>query len=1024
MNAMDRRKYLFFLLFSIVFSLFLPVESSLGDFGPAHVETGLNVNIIEQGSPSLSIKVFDAFSNFPISNATVIIWNLNVPEKPRVGAGVYFTDENGVCVVSGGYLQIGHIYRVYAYKGSFERNMVEYVPARYKEDIAMFGGLVNISLALVPGALINLEEAVYIVQSSTPEERYIAVRVVLDKPLNYSFVNEYGSSPDVFYLGLSKKTVIVPSGVPFKLEAEVFYFSKERIAIEKETFYIDNNSLPFVMDQGSTLTIKLPIHSLRRSLEYVKSLWLKASSTIDEAQRAGFTVFSERQMLTGVAGEVTEAESLLLGASTKEDFEKVWLILRKSFGELSFISTVIQMKYLVGKTNAVYLSGVMAVFSVVLGSFFFEDNKRKLILSILIYMAFIAILYATHPGAHVIIGENLNLFLQSAIISLAAVLMVVFGVPRVWKERSIEGEVSWRSALSIIFSMSKRQIRRKRIRNSLVILSVCVLILAFTSLTSVGTVYGVVSERVNASPPSDGVLINRWNASSNVFLPLGLGDVDVLSRIVSAYNVTVRLKNLPSSKPIVRIMNPKTNDNWLIYGVLAVSPTKEPTYTKIHESVAGGEYLSEDGYYEIIVESSVAERLNVGVNSNVTLEIIGTGITVKAIIKGVMSREKYDGLVDLDGKPLGPIRFLADGSVRRCNSTEVMIINLKTAEEIQKLIDARYILQAPRFVVPSEIVFQLAKGENVENIAKSIILFFGYNVFVASGNSITYYHIGSYLEVKGFAEIITPLVMVVLNISMVMVNSLYERREEIKILSMLGLNPTHIRLTFLAEATIIGMVGGSVGYMSGLSFYRLITFLGQDLVVREKLEWWWSALGFALAIIISLISAVRPASLAVRMYTPSKVEKLKISEKERTARREEIFRTYQARELSMPVKLLPSEKVFFVNYFISSLREMSTSLIERVENIEVLPEIEDSRGRLTTAIKFDYRVGPPEKRVRLKNTLTVVKSPDEEYYRVRLSSEPETPGIPESMMERVVDYVNDVIMYWVKNKDRIVGGKV
>jgi ABC-type antimicrobial peptide transport system permease subunit len=1024
-DAMDQKKHLFFLLFSIVLLLLLPIKSSLGDFGSTPVETGINVSAVEQNSsPSLLIKVFDALSNAPISNATVIIWNLNVPEKPKVGAGIYFTDKNGLCVVSGEYLQIGHIYRVYAYKGNFERNIVEYVPAKCERDIVMSGGSVNISLALVPGALISLEGAVYIVQSSTPEERYIAVKVILDKPLNYSFISEYGASPDAFYLGLSKRIVIVPSRVPFKLEAEVFYFSKERIAIEKETFYIDNNSLPFIMNQGSTLSIKLPAYSLRRSLEYVKSLWLKASSTIDEAQKVGFTVFSERRMLTGIAGEITEAESLLLRASTKEDFEKIWLTLRKSFGELSFISMVIQMKYLVGKTNAVYLSGVMAVFSVVLGSFFFEDNKRKLALSILFYIAFIAILYITHPGAHVIIGENLNIFLQSAVISLAAVLIIVFGVPRVWKERNIEGEVSWRSALSIIFSMSKRQIRRKGIRNALVILSVCVFILAFTSLTSVGTVYGVVSERVNASPPSNGILINRLDPSSNVFLPLGSGDADTLSKIISAYNVTVRLKNLPSSKPIVRITNPKTNDNWLIYGVLAISPTKESTYTKIHETVTEGEYLSEDGFYEIIVESSVAEKLNVKVNSNVTLEVIGTGITVNAIVKGVMSREKYNGLTDLDGKPLGPIRFLADGSVRRCNSTETAIINLKTAEEIQKLIDARYILQAPRFVVPSEIVFQVGKGENIENIAKSIILFFGYNVFVASGNSITYYHIGSYLEVKGFAEIIIPLVMVVLNISMVMVNSLYERRGEIKILSMLGLNPTHIRLIFLAEATIIGMVGGSVGYMSGLSFYRLITLLGQDLVVREKLEWWWSALGFTLAIIISLISAVRPASLAVRMYTPSKVEKLKVTEKERIARKEEIFRAYQARELSMPVKLLPGEKDFFINYFLSSLKELSTSLIERVENIEILPEIEDSRGRLITAIKFNYCVGPPEKRVRIRNTVTVVKSPDEEYYRVRLSSEPEVPGIPESMMERVVDYVNDVIMYWVRNKDKIIGGKV
>ena len=77
--------------------------------------------------------------------------------------------------------------------------------------------------------------------------------------------------------------------------------------------------------------------------------------------------------------------------------------------------------------------------------------------------------------------------------------------------------------------------------------------------------------------------------------------------------------------------------------------------------------------------------------------------------------------------------------------------------------------------------------------------------------------------------------MVGLNVSMVMMNSVYERRKEIRTLSMVGLNPTHIGLIFVAEAIILGMVGGSLGYLAGLGFYRVMVLFGQELMVREKL---------------------------------------------------------------------------------------------------------------------------------------------------------------------------------------------
>lgn len=977
---------------------------------------------IADTSLSINVKIVDAVTDKPVVNATIILFDPSTFNKY-----VYFTDENGECIISGNHIKLRNFYWLYAYKGDFEAKRVEYAPV--VERRIYFEKLENKSLILnlVPGALIELEGIPYIVQSSSIEERYMSIKVVETEKTNYTFIREYGPQ-DIFLLGLSRKMVIVPANIPFILEVDVFYFTKEqgRVAMGKEVFHIDNSSQPFVMSQGDTIVgaspdiRPIPYYSLRRGLNYVNAILDLISRKIHDAQAIGFTVFDEMKLLRGISQKVRDAQLRLQSAQVDDEFKKVWLMLREALGEMEYISVILDNKYLVSKTNAVYLSAVMATFSIVLAFFFFENERKKVISSIAFYALFLTSLYFIYPGAHVIIDENIILFMSSALISFITVLTIIFVTPRVWKERSIEGEVSWRSAISIIFSMGKRQIKRKRIRGFFTIFSICILVLAFTSLTSFGTVFGIVSERVDATPSSEGILVRRMiNGSSLLFLPLGYGDIIAISEIMPIINVSVRLKNLPGADPVIRLVNLNTKSSHLIYGVIAISPTNETIYTRLREVVTGG-YLSESGYGEILISSNVASSLGVNVGDAILVEVLGTNVREEFVISGLIDDGKYENLLDVDGSYFGPSRL--EGNVaRRCNSTEVAVINLKTAERIHEIISREY-EEPRRFVLLAEIVFQpTTTYDAAETSIKRIVSMFGYDVFVSSKGAVHYYRIGSYIEFKGVAEMLIPIIMVILNVSMVMVNSAYERSKEIRVLSMLGLNPTHIGLTFVAEATVMGMVGGSLGYLAGLGFYRIMTVFGQDLMVREKLEWWWSALGFALAIVISVLSAVRPAAMAVSAYTPSKIKRVKRTEEEIKKRREEIFKVYQARELSMPIKVLAVEKEFFVSYFLDRLDELRSGYAERVEGVEDISEIEDARGNLIKTIKFAYYFGPPEHKRGTKNALTLIKSPGEEYYRVKLTSEPASPGMPESAMDRTVDFVHEILMRWVKDKKRIMG---
>jgi len=255
----------------------------------------------------------------------------------------------------------------------------------------------------------------------------------------------------------------------------------------------------------------------------------------------------------------------------------------------------------------------------------------------------------------------------------------------------------------------------------------------------------------------------------------------------------------------------------------------------------------------------------------------------------------------------------------------------------------------------------------------------------------------------------------------VMLNAVYERRREMEILSVVGLNPAHMALLFVAEGIVIGMVGGGLGYLFGLGFYRIMSFLGQALMVREKLEWQWSVIAFGLAMLASVLSTVRPAMIAVRMYTPSMIRRFKLTEREREVRQEEIFRVYQARRLTMPVKVLENEAIFFFSYLVGRIKELELGTYERTEGIVEEPELETPKGELIKKILFNYVLSVAGKKRGTKNELICTMGAKENYYRVELDCTPAEPGTPEEWVDRTVKIIRDIQMDWLRDKKRIMG---
>ncbi len=787
---------------------------------------------------------------------------------------------------------------------------------------------------------------------------------------------------------------------------------------------------------------------LRQSFSVVEGYIHIVQTRADELLRLGYYVVEERDALSQASRLVGDAEERL----SRGEYLECWATLRDARSGAERVHMDLLRMELVSTTGAVYLPSFLALYSVILAFFLFENDRKKLVSSVAFYLVFSLILFLIYPGSRRLASQNLSLFFEAGSLSIAATVALIFGLPILWRGTGLEGQFAVKTALPTMFSMAKRQIRRRKMRGALTITSVVVLVLAFTSLTSFGTVYGVASRTVGtAAPRAEGVLVKRTGTEvvgGFKFTPLVIGDIDSLPRQgFTLEYLAPKLENIPSPKRIAWLIS-ELNKTVDIYGVLGIAPTNETYFTRLNDTVHEdkGEYLSDEDEDAVLISVEAAEKLDVRPGDTIRMDLDGFPRFANLTVRGLFDDAEYAQIVDLDGQkglvreeekappkemeqPFGPRMIVSvDGETRvvACNGTNIVIMNWQTATRLQGRADdeaeARGI-KAPTFAALSRISFRPADWSKLDDLTRMLVFRLEYDTFVYREGRVTVYFPG-YTQIRlGAIELLFPLVIVCLNVGAVMLNAVYERRREMQLLSVVGSNPAHMAMVFVTEAIVLGMVGGGIGYLLGLGFYRVIALFPwlPPLMVREKLEWWWSAIGFLLAITASVLSAARPAMLAVRMYTPSAVRRVRLPEEEKKVRRREIQRVYQARRLSMPVKVNASEAAFFFSYLTDRLRDLSTGIHDRTEAIEEFPETRSPKGTIEKKIRFDHAYVSAGQTIRIKNEITCTKDPDEDFYRVQLTANPEEPGTPEDWIYQNAEFIRSVTADWNRDRKRILG---
>jgi putative ABC transport system permease protein len=123
--------------------------------------------------------------------------------------------------------------------------------------------------------------------------------------------------------------------------------------------------------------------------------------------------------------------------------------------------------------------------------------------------------------------------------------------------------------------------------------------------------------------------------------------------------------------------------------------------------------------------------------------------------------------------------------------------------------------------------------------------------------------ISSYLRIGGFIIGFITLLGASVGLMNIMLVSVTERTREIGIRKAIGANPRKIREQFLIEAIVICLFGGLGGVIFGIGIGNLISNLvsaGTFIV-----PWLWVIVGFAICIVVGLVSGTYPAFKASRL---------------------------------------------------------------------------------------------------------------------------------------------------------------
>jgi hypothetical protein len=822
----------------------------------------------------------------------------------------------------------------------------DYLPSRL--DVS-YGQAANITLR--PGGSLTLDGDVQFVDSENLPTSYMYA--ILDPSTGEVIDLDglsliYGSTPDgltEMMMMLGVNAIVVPADAPFEVLVNTSVLIQNKIVTK--SFIISEYS-GLETAQGEEISVNIRKYSLPLNIEVLEEILGRLVISLEEMSSVGFYIAVEQGMTDSAARFLVEATSLFWENEYVECFDA----LKRGYIQASQTETRLAAMVRDASLSVYSLIAFLTVSSTTVAFILTNRIEMKALGSILLTVLSLFCLFLTFPGSTMVPMES---YVRVGMTSIVLSLILAVYAPRALKARGSDGHLPVRNIVVPIFSIAKRNIKRRKLRFALTLASLTVLVMSFVSLTSFSNGYGLVIRRVSGyDSPVDGVLIRSqgYTQTEPISIPVREIESGWLDRQLESVGVAPKVENTPT------LMTPYRLGRISLNGILGVNPDTEGLITQIEDALQEGSLPSRSG---VVISETVKSELDVELGHTLYLD------EQPLIVEGILDDGDTRGLKELDGSSFLPSKLVnIDPMGERpqivtelCEPYEFVVVHYSTA--LSKALTGI-----------TRISISVDSGVDTGAFAERLALERGYLAWSSSPEGIYLASLGSFFEGKGM-PLLVPWAIVVLNVVIAMLNSMFERREEIHILSSVGLNPAQIAAIFMSEAAIVGFTAGGLGYLAGLAVYKGLSFFGLALKVRQKVSAFWSLASIGIAMTAVLMGAYAALRSSI-VITPSLMRRWRMEKRD--------VKTFEPYEMRIPVRFLPEEMGEYKDFMLHALRSMETHPTRITSSIRTT-QLGDGGMR----IDFVYKSpGALVENFYTKNTLMIERGSEEGEMSVVLRS--------------------------------------
>ena len=459
-------------------------------------------------------------------------------------------------------------------------------------------------------------------------------------------------------------------------------------------------------------------------------------------------------------------------------------------------------------------------------------GRKKIPVLLVIFAVTLASFYFIHPGFNfavspimIVLGFSiLILTLPILAIAINQVLEYMRAI-RIKLSGEHEARVG-RGAIAIwSFVLGIENMRRRKLRTSLVFFSMLCLIIAFMNLASIERFSVVKSAPTGETPTYQGIYIHRpsWGEghpelgeSIIDYLTNKYGKIATVAPRAWAYSDYSSYTDYRAGWPV---FNPVNNESIVAQALLGLTP-QEANVTKIDKLIVEGRWFLPTDLHACILSEDAVKKLDLKLRD--TVRIAGLNLTLVGIISNAM-----DSLVDIDGEGITPIKM----NWREENPYNVHLL-VKSLSEGVAIVPYRFCISVGGEIASVSIVPKDPKI--IESLSEEIFNFFtDLPIYYGIGDQTWIRTASMSISAFGIESQIILWVILFFSILDIMLGNVHERAREISIYGTVGLSPMHTAFMFFSEACVYAIVGGILGYILSLAINHVVSFFYPGTLIQN-----------------------------------------------------------------------------------------------------------------------------------------------------------------------------------------------